>query len=349
MPLRLPSHEEIKNWNRLIVSNPDGGHFLQSFQWGDFKKEWGWRPMRFVFEENGRKIALQIFERKTLIGRIWYCVKGPGLVSFSDNLWHGLLNSLREAGRKNNAFVLKIEPEIIETEEEIKKYESFGLIKSQLDLQFKATTFVDLKKNEEEILAGFKQKTRYNIRLAQKYGVIVREDNSQEGIRVMHDLYEEAGNRANFFIRPKKYILSYWKKCIDANCGKIFIASLNSEPLAALFVYHLGKKIWYKDGGSSKEHREAMAPYALQWEVMKWAKNNKFETYDMVAVPPLKERNEKSPWWGLYRFKSGFNSNITEFAGCLDLAILKQRYFIWRKLELWYLKLYKKIAQNAFY
>ena len=76
------------------------------------------------------------------------------------------------------------------------------------------------------------------------------------------------------------------------------------EAFASLFAYHLGKKIWYKDGGSSRDSKKTMAPYALQWAAMQWAKNNGYETYDMVAVPPLKKRNEKSPWWGLYRFKS---------------------------------------------
>ena len=92
-----------------------------------------------------------------------------------------------------------------------------------------------------------------------------------------------------------------------------------------------------------------MAPYALQWAAMQWAKKNGFETYDMVAVPPLKERNEKSPWWGLYRFKSGFNPDITEFVGCLDIPVKKNSYSVWRKIEPYYLELHKKIAKNAFY
>lgn len=350
MLFRPATKEEEDHWNELIVANPDGGHFLQSSQWGEFKAEWGWKPLRFILEGNdGKKLAIQILKRKTPFGWIWYCPKGPNLSSFSSDQWHYLLKSLAEIAEKNNCLLIKIEPEIIETDEEIKKYASLGLIKSRLDLQFKATTFVDLKRTEEEILAGFKQKTRYNIRLAQKYGITVNEDSSREGMQILYNLYKETSTRAIFFIRPKEYTLSYWKKCIEANLGKIFIASLNGEPLAALFAYHLGKKIWYKDGGSSRNSQKTMSPYALQWTAMRWAKHNGFETYDMVAVPPLKERNEKSPWWGLYRFKSGFNPDITEFIGCLDLPIKKQTYSIWRKIEPRFLQIYKKITKNAFY
>lgn len=350
MLFRSATKEEIDKWNELIIANPNGGHFLESREWGEFKSEWGWQPLRFVLEDNDKKkLAVQILKRKTPLGWIWYCPKGPNLSTFSADQWHYLLKSLVKTARKNNVLLLKIEPEVVETEEEIKKYQSFGLIKSRLDLQFKATTFVNLRETEEEILASFKQKTRYNIRLAQKYGITVKEDSGSDGIKIMYDLYQETSGRANFFIRPKKYILNYWKKCIKAELGKIFIASLNGEPLAALFLYHLGKKIWYKDGGSSRNSKKTMAPYALQWAAMQWAKKNDFETYDMVAVPPLAERNEKSPWWGLYRFKSGFNPNITEFVGCLDLPIKKRSYFIWRKIESWYLRLHKKITKNAFY
>ncbi len=350
MLFRLAGKEEINKWNEIIVANPDGGHFLQSIEWGEFKTEWSWNPLRFILEDNdNKKLAIQFLKRKTPLGWIWYCPKGPNLSSFSANQWHYLLESLVKIARKNNVLLIKIEPEIIENEKEIIKYKSFGLIKSKLDLQFKATTFVNLEKTEEEILAGFKQKTRYNIRLAQKYGIAAEENSSQEGIRIMYNLHEKTSSRANFFIRPKKYILNYWKKCIEANCGKIFIASLSGKPIAGLFAYYMGKKIWYKDGGSSKERKETMAPYALQWFAINWAKKNGFETYDMVAVPPLAERNEKSTWWGLYRFKSGFNPNITEFVGCLDLPIKKHSYVIWRKLEPWYLRLHKKITKNAFY
>lgn len=350
MNFRPATKEELAKWNELIVANPDGGHFLESLEWGEFKKNWGWEPLRFVLEDNSRKkLAIQILKKWTPLGWIWYCPKGPGLSSFTNNLWHYLLKSLAETARKNNVLLIKVEPEVIETEEEIKKYRSFDLVKAELDLQFKATTFVDLKKTEDEILSGFKQKTRYNIRLAQKYGVTVSEDSSEKGIQIMYDLYEETSARANFFIRPKEYILGYWKKCINTKLGKIFVASLDGKPLAALFVYYLGKKIWYKDGGSSRDSKKTMAPYALQWSVMRWAKQNSFTSYDMVAVPPLKDRNEKSPWWGLYRFKSGFNPNITEFTGCLDLPVKKRSYSVWRKIEPYYLRLHKKIAKNAFY
>lgn len=350
MTFRPASQTEKNNWNNLIIANPDGGHFLQSREWGEFKAKWGWVPLHFILENNdGKKLAIQILKRKTPLGWIWYCPKGPNLSSFFTNQWHYLLKFLAETAQKNNVLLVKIEPEVIENPEEIKKYQSFSLVKSRFDLQFKATTFVNLKKTEEEILAGFKQKTRYNIRLAQKYGVIAEENSSPKGIEIMYRLYEETSSRANFFIRPKEYILGYWKKCIDAKLGKIFIASLNGEPLAALFAYHLGKKIWYKDGGSSRSSKQTMAPYALQWAAMRWAKKNGFETYDMVAVPPLAERNEKSPWWGLYRFKSGFNPDITEFVGCLDLPIKKNSYSIWQKIEPWHTKLHKKFTKNAFY
>lgn len=349
MPLHPPSQEEIKNWNHLVISNPDGGHFLQSFQWGDFKKEWGWQPLRFIFEDDGRKIPIQILQKKTFLGQIWYCPKGPGLTSFSGKLWPDIIKSLSENGQKNNAFVLKIEPEIIETGEEIKNYAALGLVKSRDDLQFKATIFVDLKKPEEEILASFKPKTRYNIRLAEKHGVLVREDGTQNGMEILYGLFSETGKRAGFFRRPKEYYFGYWKKCIESFSGKIFIAEFQNEPLVALFVYHLGKKIWYKDGGSSRKFREYMAPYILQWETMRWAKKNGYEIYDLVAVPPKNELNEKSPLWGIYKFKSGFNPDITEFVGCLDLPIKRPRYYLWTKLESRYAAIDKKITKNSFY
>jgi serine/alanine adding enzyme len=100
--------------------------------------------------------------------------------------------------------------------------------------------------------------------------------------------------------------------------------------LAGAFVIYMGDKAWYKDGGSFTVKRELMAPYSLQWEIMRWLKARGVASYDLVAVPPADQLNDKHPFWGLYRFKSGFNSEITEFIGAWDFPLRSWQYRLWR-------------------
>jgi len=104
------------------------------------------------------------------------------------------------------------------------------------------------------------------------------------------------------------------------------------EVLAGVFATYLGRKAWYKDGGSTKEHAAVMAPHLLQWEVMRWLRARGVDAYDLVAVPPAAELKPSHPLYGLYRFKSGFSERITEYVGTWDLPIRQRRYAAWNSI-----------------
>jgi lipid II:glycine glycyltransferase (peptidoglycan interpeptide bridge formation enzyme) len=135
--------------------------------------------------------------------------------------------------------------------------------------------------------------------------------------------------RAGFALRPRRYFEGYWRLQHANGQGAFFFAHLGDEVLAGCFVNHLGAKGWYKDGGSSRRQQQLMAPYLLQWEVMRWLRERGVRRYDLVAVPRPADLREDHPLYGLYRFKSGFNDHITEFVGTWDLPLRERRYAAW--------------------
>jgi lipid II:glycine glycyltransferase (peptidoglycan interpeptide bridge formation enzyme) len=193
-----------------------------------------------------------------------------------------------------------------------------------------ATILVDINRDEDALLASFKPKCRYNIRLSARRGVVVRraavEDRS---VDVMYRLMRATQARAGFMLRPRRYFEGYWRLQHASGQGDFFFAQRGDDVLAGCFVNHLGAKAWYKDGGSSRHHHELMAPYLLQWEVMRWLRQRGVRSYDLVAVPRPADLREDHPLYGLYRFKSGFNDHITEFVGTWDLPLHERRYAAW--------------------
>jgi serine/alanine adding enzyme len=137
---------------------------------------------------------------------------------------------------------------------------------------------------------------------------------------------------AHYGLRPKKYFLDYWKSQAEAGQAQLFIARHEGEVLAGIFVTYLGKRSWYKDGGSFDIKRDLNGSYLIQWEVMRWLMSNGITSYDMMGTPNRADVGTGDSRDGLYSFKSKFNPEITEFMGCWDLPLSNLRYKAWRKV-----------------
>ncbi|MSR68578.1 peptidoglycan bridge formation glycyltransferase FemA/FemB family protein [Candidatus Saccharibacteria bacterium] len=356
--IRLANEAEIAQWDDLVLANADGGHIYQSSEWAKVKEYNGWEPIYCIYEATAYIVAFVLLRKPaSILGSIYYCPKGPGVfTSYQSNqdsrahfseFIYDIKTFLKHYD--NQAIVLKVEPEL-ECEDKF-EFSKLELIKSSSDLQFKATIFVDLKPSEEAILASFKQKTRYNIGLARRRGVVVESRTMDDaGVDLMYELMAATQSRAKFFLRPKDYFGHYWKALATARMANFLVAMHDNDVLGGVFITRFGAKAYYKDGGSFDTKRNLMAPYLLQWEAMQWSKKQGASVYDMVAVPPRAELNNPSHHhYGLYQFKKGFNETTTEFMGCWDLPINIQKFKIWKSQEQNYLKLYAKMKKNLFW
>ncbi|HEY6781764.1 MAG TPA: peptidoglycan bridge formation glycyltransferase FemA/FemB family protein [Candidatus Dormibacteraeota bacterium] len=325
--MRPASPRELGRWDELVAENPDGGQILQTRAWGEFKRAHRWSPHYLVSETEPPVAILVLRHSAPGLGVLGYVPKGPGVAGTAELA--ALLEGLRATA--GSAFAIKVEPEIEQSQDAIFALRAMGLEKSRHDVQIsRATIIVGLRPNEDALIASFKPKCRYNIRLAERRGVTVAPVALDDAsVDTMYSLMTSTRDRAGFTLRSKEYFSQYWHLQAAAGQGQLFFASLDGAVLAGVFATYIGKKAWYKDGGSTKEHAAVMAPYLLQWEVMRWLRARGVEAYDLVAVPPAAELNPAHPLFGLYRFKSGFSDRITEYVGTWDLAIRHRRYAAW--------------------
>ena len=325
--MRTATAQELGRWDEFVVRNPDGGQILQTRAWGEFKRAHRWDP-RYLLSGADPEVAVLVLRHSVAgLGVLGYVPKGPGVAGVVQ--LPALLDGLRATA--GSAFAIKVEPEIEQSAAAAAALSDMGLVKSRHDVQIsRATIIVDLRPAEDAMLASFKPKTRYNIRLAERRGVTVSpvplDDTS---IETMYALMASTRDRAGFTLRSKAYFSQYWHLHAAAGQGQLFFASLDGQVLAGVFATYLGRKAWYKDGGSTKEHAAVMAPHLLQWEVMRWLKARDVEAYDLVAVPPAAALTPAHPLFGLYRFKSGFSERITEYVGTWDLPIRPRRFAAW--------------------
>ena len=327
--MRPASRNQIVRWDDLVAANPGGGQALQTRAWGEFKRRWGWQPSYWIAQSAGEDVAVLFLRRHFVgFGDVWYSPKGPGVRHAA-----GLTDVLSDRTPMRGAFVIKVEPELEESPDEISALERAGLIKSPWDVQMsRATIIVDIDRDDDALLASFKPKCRYNIRLAARHGVEVKAvPMSAANIDIMYSLMAATQQRAGFVLRGKRYFREYWELQEASGQGQLFFASWHAEILAGLYATFLGTRGWYKDGGSTKEHSDMMASHLLQWEVMRWLRDRGVRSYDLVAVPPSSNLTESHPLYGVYRFKSGFSEAITDFVGTWDLPLRPRTYRAWQR------------------
>lgn len=197
------------------------------------------------------------------------------------------------------------------------------------------TLFLDLKPDINSILERMKPKTRYNIKLSQKKGVVVRIADLED-INIWYELYKETAQRNGILLNDIKY----FKAILTAKSDKTkspadvyyLIAELDNKPLAAMFLVISAYRGSYLYGASSNNHRNYMPTYALQWEAIKISKEKGCKEYDMFGISPKADNSH--PLHGLYKFKIGFGGDIFRSLGCWDYPLDDEKYNLYKSIEL---------------
>ena len=334
----MEENEKIVNF----LEENKKSHFLQSPEWAKVKTEW--KHEMIVIEENGEiKGTMSILLRRVPIFNryIMYAPRGFVCDEHDKETLRKLTEKAIVISKKYKAFIFRLDPDISNEDEEFKKIaEELGykMKKNIKDIdqviQPKYVFRLNLTdKTEDELLASFNQKTRYNIRLAKKKGVTTRVG-TKEDLQTFYNIMTETGSRDNFFIRPIEYFERVYDSMGEKH-AKIIIAEHEGTPIAAVMPIMYGNKVWYLYGGSSNKYRNLMPNYLLQFEMMKWGLENNCDIYDFRGVSGFK--NENDPQYGVYRFKKGFNGDFVEFVNELYIIFDPIMNFIFNVSE----KLYK--------
>ncbi|MCL4390342.1 MAG: peptidoglycan bridge formation glycyltransferase FemA/FemB family protein [Patescibacteria group bacterium] len=266
-------------------------HITQSKQWAQFR----------LATPTVKKV-LEIGKTLVYIHRVPHL---PFTVAYIPRADIKINAELQELCKKENALFIKVEP--------LRETTGFPVSASVLPQH---TIYVDLNQSEEKLLANMHEKTRYNIRLAQKKGVQVREQESRKDLEDFINLLEKTESRQGFYSHPANYYRKLWE--ILRPTKMVYL--LSAFPMAAIMLFRYKDTLYYPYGGSDPKFREMMAPHLLHWEAIKLGKKLGCKVYDLWGS--YKEKPEESdPWWGIYRFKSGFGGQEVDFPPTIDIPL----------------------------
>ncbi len=320
--LEILRREQYREYEEFVSTHPRG-EFMQSSHWQEVKNNWQWEAV--VSRNEAGKIVGAcgvLIQKMPLFGTTFlYAPRGPVCDMRDKAVLADLKTGVDALAKSCNAHIFKIDPDIAaEDTFFIRLMEDMGFRRFYGPLGFETIQArfnyrLYLRgRGEEELLAGFTQKTRYNIRVAQKRGVEIQVV-GPERLDDFMKLYRTTGERDGFSTRPKAYF-ERMLAALGVHC-RLYMGFYQGEPICGAITTNYAGKTCYVYGASDNAHRNVMPNYLMQWEMIRWAVETGCTVYDFQGISGDLE-NEQGHMYGLYRFKRGFGGQVDELAGEFD-------------------------------
>jgi lipid II:glycine glycyltransferase (peptidoglycan interpeptide bridge formation enzyme) len=306
MMTKIVSNPAPEKYN-LLVDHP-----IQSWQWGEFRRQMGAKVERFIIKNRNQAGEVFFYRVPGLNFSIGHCPK----INFVNQ---ELIDYLKILGKKHRAIFIKIEPEQKKTDQIQNRFLSLGL-KGGREIFSAYTMIINLKQDQEILWQNLKSKTRYNVRLAQKKGVKIIEDNSSDAFNKYWQLTQETTARQGFYAHNKKYHQKMWQIMSRDKIAHLFRAEFNQETVATWILFTFKNHLYYPYGASSRRHREVMASNLLMWEAILFGQKQGCDYFDLWGTPGPNP-NKNDPWYGFHHFKDGYGPQLISLAGAYDLVL----------------------------
>ncbi|MDD5567218.1 MAG: peptidoglycan bridge formation glycyltransferase FemA/FemB family protein [Patescibacteria group bacterium] len=341
----------------ILVQNPDlkilsqfisaqrPNQFLQSLDWGEFQRKLGRNIYWFIVvdedvappeapTQEAILASLLLIKMPLRAGfSYYYCPRGPLVylevpIPDQNEMWQTIVKSLKKKYAVNDKVLfLRIDPAVSQAE----KADLRSILSSRFPVEYlnksiqpDTTLMLDLNQSEEVLINAMHQKTRYNIRLAEKKGLKISIGWSAKDVADFCKLIQDTSQRDKF----KPHTDKYYQTMVETFGGewdtkekcriKIYRAEYQGQTLAMNLMLRFGDTVTYLHGASSNDDRNLMAPYLLQWQAIKDAKAAGASHYDFWGIAPTDD--PKHPWAGLTRFKKGFGGKIIRYWGTADIV-----------------------------
>jgi peptidoglycan pentaglycine glycine transferase (the first glycine) len=318
-----------EQWNGFLTKQQNG-HLLQSYEWGELTSSLGNTVIRLGAFEQDRLVGtmmLSIADAPLPVSlpfphpRWIYCCRGPNLERGHESALSDLLAEAHNIAQRENAIVLRLEPNIIEEEDKqegwSEKFQQLGFSVNPFSMHGRRNWVLDIRPDLGELFQHFNKKWRQNIRQAEKRGVNVRMGTSESDFDAFYELLRSTSMQQNFFIHPRSYYARIFCTFVESGNGALLVAEHNQRIVGVNMIIRFGARCWDMYSASLDKRLGLNESYPLQYRCFEWAKAQGCTHFDFRTIPEVLDPNEEM--WGIYEFKKGFG-------GYSDLVLPTQDY-----------------------
>lgn len=312
-------------WDAFVRAHPHG-HLLQLSGWGDLKSVFGWEVQRVILTDDKQAIiggAQVLFRPLPMrLGNVAYLPMGPYVLDEADapRLW----DHIHIAAKGHGARFIKWEPGIYLDSDQQPNPAQFDFQESVQTIQPPRTVLINIREDDDTIMARMNQGTRRKIRQGPKKGVRFYQGDASDIPRFTR-MMATTGNRNEFGVHAPAYYQLAYDLFKDTGDVALIMAEHEGDALAGIMVFAIGRFAWYIYGASASIKRNLMATYGVQWEAIQWAKSKGCAYYDMWGIPDEDEatledefKDRSDGLWGVYGFKRGWGGDVVRSLGTWD-------------------------------
>jgi len=317
--------------DKFVAKQHPEANFLQTSSWGK------------VYELIGDKVHyLGFYDQDKLIGSCVAIIKpakrgryleipgGPLIDWQNQTQVKSAFKSLKELAVQENCVFIRVRPNIPNTPKNRVILSRNRLYPSPMHLHAEHTVVIDLTKSEAELLTAMRRQTRYEVRRADKLGIIVTSSSDESAFKQFYQAQLQTAKRQNFIPSPENFILAQHEAFKDN--AKIYQAQLGKTTLAYGLVLTQSPEAIYHEAASTPEGRSLPGAYAIQWQIIKDAKTAKLKRYNLFGIAPPNSPHHR--YAGVTLFKTGFGGEQINYIPAHDLVIDPVKYQITKVIEI---------------
>lgn len=323
--LDLENASQVARYQQFVREHPNG-QVTQDPLWGDLKANWG---HVYVYHETAGQIdaALSLLTVEAVPGKLLaYSTRGPVVDDYADVALVQTLVKEAVAVLPDNTFLVRLDPEVAYSDELNAAYQAAGFttrnkqighMHGNIQPRKNVVLYYDGIENDEQLMQHFKRDYRNQIRRAAKEGVTVDWATDEQAVRDFFATYVMMSEAQGITHRPLAYFLTMREAFAETGLFRVYRAYYQGQVIASGIGFAYGDEIWYMYAGSNRDFAKVYAPYAVQWEMIKWGLVAGKREYDFGGVGDFVATD------GLYKFKHGFaySDEPAEYIGELDWVL----------------------------
>lgn len=310
--------------DEFVLSKHPEANFLQTSSWGKVYTRDGERVFYLGLKDQDKLIGSAIVILKLAKrGRYLEIPGGPILD------WQGkrsaletFMREIKTLAAKEDCVFVRMRPNIADTPAHRALAQSLGLVPSPMHLHAEHTVMLDLTQSEEDLLKNMRRQTRYEVRRADKLGIAVTYEDTEQAFEDFYDLQTQTAKRQNFIQSSRHFVLS--QHVVFGDKARIYTAKLGDEILAQGLILLQKPEAIYHEAASSPDGRKYPGAYALQWRVMRDAKAMGLTRYNLFGIAPPNSPHHR--YAGVTTFKTGFGGEQVAYLPAQDLVIKPLHY-----------------------
>lgn len=311
-----------QEWNDALAAWPEA-NFLQSWQWGALHETLGEKVIRSRVRKNDEPVGMwQGIVKNARRGRYLEVPGGP-LIDWSDKTAVRLTTAqLKEVAAKERCVFVRIRPQVREDKRIYDSLRQAGFRRAPMHLHAEHTNILSLQSPDDELLAGMRQQTRYEVRRAGKQGVTVSEASSEKAIEEFFTMQQETAKRQGFVPSSLEFLKA--EQHAFGNQLKIYRAEKDGTVLNMALVLWFGEEADYHEAASSPEARRLPGAYAIQWQAIRDAREAGKSRYNFWGIAYTDD--PKHRYAGVTTFKRGFGGDDVAYVSAHDLVLRPGAY-----------------------